>query len=515
MHYGCQAIVNRGCYREHGLLLVVVTVVMAVKMSITIAFPDHFIMQALAFGGIPGLLSIYHRWMLEESHAWSKMVAADKALAATSSTTPNPSVLTAAAATGKDRRISDADAGTPTGPGATATSPIADSDIIVVGSNTMHHKSMTRLMGTASSKLDSALQRLPGVQNTASVGKSLSTLWEYRWTLVGTAGNWFLLDITFYGQGLFSGTVLAIAGITGSEGGHHSREQLQDIANGSLMLVAIAMPGYLVATALIERMGRRNMQLMGFTMDSIIYLVLGVWLTQLRGDAKGLFVLLYGLTFFFSNFGANTTTFVIPAEAFPTRARSTCHGLSAASGKLGAVLGSSGMAPLLTAYGTDAESKDRGLQLVMYICCAVSLLGVIWTMLFTVETGQRDLAALDDPTFKPALVVEAFASPLQPLAASLSKRQPAGFGYGTGTSSPVPPEDTTVHVVADAAAADAGAARDDRATRRNRTIESAASDGAGEEDRPASLLPKVVLHRIHSDIDHWHSIRAVGGDDAL
>jgi len=35
-----------------------------------------------------------------------------------------------------------------------------------------------------------------------------------------------------------------------------------------------------------------------------------------------------------SNFGPNTTTFVIPGEIFPAEVRATCHGLSAACGKL-------------------------------------------------------------------------------------------------------------------------------------------------------------------------------------
>ena len=41
---------------------------------------------------------------------------------------------------------------------------------------------------------------------------------------------------------------------------------------------------------------------------------------------------------FFLNFGPNATTFVIPGEVFPTRYRSTAHGISAALGKLGAII---------------------------------------------------------------------------------------------------------------------------------------------------------------------------------
>lgn len=50
------------------------------------------------------------------------------------------------------------------------------------------------------------------------------------------------------------------------------------------------------------------------------------------------FIFLYCLTNFFQNFGPNTTTFIVPGEIFPTRYRSTAHGLSAAAGKFGAII---------------------------------------------------------------------------------------------------------------------------------------------------------------------------------
>lgn len=65
------------------------------------------------------------------------------------------------------------------------------------------------------------------------------------------------------------------------------------------------------------------------------------------------FVFLYCLANFFQNFGPNTTTFVIPGEAFPTRYRSTAHGISAASGKLGAIVAQVGFAQLKDFGGTN------------------------------------------------------------------------------------------------------------------------------------------------------------------
>ena len=29
---------------------------------------------------------------------------------------------------------------------------------------------------------------------------TMKVIWEYRWTLLGTASCWFLIDVTFYGQ---------------------------------------------------------------------------------------------------------------------------------------------------------------------------------------------------------------------------------------------------------------------------------------------------------------------------
>jgi PHS family inorganic phosphate transporter-like MFS transporter len=70
-------------------------------------------------------------------------------------------------------------------------------------------------------------------------------------------------------------------------------------------------------------------------------------------NARNAFVFLYCLANFFQNFGPNTTTFIVPGEVFPTRYRSTAHGISAASGKLGAVVAQVGFARLKDIGGTN------------------------------------------------------------------------------------------------------------------------------------------------------------------
>jgi PHS family inorganic phosphate transporter-like MFS transporter len=75
-------------------------------------------------------------------------------------------------------------------------------------------------------------------------------------------------------------------------------------------------------------------------------------LTSSSGNEKA-FVFLYCLANFFQNFGPNVTTFVIPGEIFPTRYRSTAHGISAASGKLGAIISQVGFSQLLNIGGPN------------------------------------------------------------------------------------------------------------------------------------------------------------------
>jgi len=51
------------------------------------------------------------------------------------------------------------------------------------------------------------------------------------------------------------------------------------------------------------------------------------------------FLALYGISYFFIEFGPNVTTFVYPPEVFPISARGTGAGFAAAGGKTGAFIG--------------------------------------------------------------------------------------------------------------------------------------------------------------------------------
>lgn len=77
---------------------------------------------------------------------------------------------------------------------------------------------------------------------------------------------------------------------------------------------------------------------MGFIVLTILFIIMGSAYGTISKH-NGAFISLYCIVNFFQNFGPNVTTFIVPGEAFPTRYRSTAYGISAASGKLGAIIG--------------------------------------------------------------------------------------------------------------------------------------------------------------------------------
>jgi PHS family inorganic phosphate transporter-like MFS transporter len=59
-------------------------------------------------------------------------------------------------------------------------------------------------------------------------------------------------------------------------------------------------------------MGRRRLQILGFGVMGVCYFLIAL-VPDLR-EILPLFVLIFGVSFFFVNFGPNATTFLIPSE---------------------------------------------------------------------------------------------------------------------------------------------------------------------------------------------------------
>ncbi|KXN88480.1 Inorganic phosphate transporter PHO84 [Leucoagaricus sp. SymC.cos] len=218
--------------------------------------------------------------------------------------------------------------------------------------------------------------------------------WKNFKILFGAAYSWFALDIAFYGLGLNSSIILEAIGFAKvGPGTRGLYDNLSNICIGNLILSAAGLiPGYWVSFLFIDSWGRRPIQLMGFILLTILFIIMGFGFDKLNAtaSARKAFVFLYCLADFFQNFGPNSTTFVIPGEVFPTRYRSTGHGISAASGKLGAIVAQVGFARLKDIGGTNKFVKH-----ILEIFALFMLTGIFSTLLLP-ETKGRTLEELSN-----------------------------------------------------------------------------------------------------------------------
>lgn len=208
--------------------------------------------------------------------------------------------------------------------------------------------------------------------------------------LLGTTSTWFLLDIAFYSSNLFQKDIYTAVGWLPSAKKMNAIHEVYKVARAqSLIALCATVPGYWCTVALIDHVGRFVIQLMGFFFMTIFMFALAIPYYHWRGHTcdsgycggqHTAFVIMYSLTFFFANFGPNTTTFIVPAEVFPARLRSTCHGISAAAGKAGAIVGAFGF--LYAAQSTHAKETDPGYPTGIGIKNALLFLAVICALGF-------------------------------------------------------------------------------------------------------------------------------------
>ncbi|KAK8682194.1 hypothetical protein V6N13_054588 [Hibiscus sabdariffa] len=176
--------------------------------------------------------------------------------------------------------------------------------------------------------------------------------------LLGTMSTWFLLDVAFYSQNLFQKDIFSAIGWIPKANSMNAIEEVYKIGRAqTLIALCSTVPGYWFTVALIDKVGRFKIQLMGFFFMTVFMFALAIpyhhWTLPDR--------------------------IRFPAEIFPARLRSTCHGISAASGKAGAMVGAFGFL-----YAADAIGVKKSLIILGFS----NLLGLLFTFLVPESKGK-------------------------------------------------------------------------------------------------------------------------------
>ncbi|KAF5371016.1 hypothetical protein D9615_010016 [Tricholomella constricta] len=215
--------------------------------------------------------------------------------------------------------------------------------------------------------------------------------WRHAKLLIGTCTTWFLLDVAFYGINLNQNVVLQQIGYDGKDG--TPWERLFKISTGNLIITALGfVPGYYASVLTIEKLGRKWIQIQGFLVTSLFLGILAGKFTEL---SKPAFIVIFALLQV--NYFSSPSPVVVelctetPSPVllqlrseyydllFPTRYRATAHGISAASGKAGAIV---------SALAFNTLSKQIGTPAVLWIFFGCNIVGAAFTLLLPEVKGR-------------------------------------------------------------------------------------------------------------------------------
>lgn len=218
--------------------------------------------------------------------------------------------------------------------------------------------------------------------------RSLATLFsaKNRRATILAAVPWFLQDLSTYGIGIFTPTILAAAiGEVHAPRAHEISDIIVNdlqAAKGAGVIDLLLLVGMIAAVLLADKVGRIPLQILGF-----IGCAVGLLVASFAADYEGgtqLFLIYTGFMLFnfMTNLGPNAQTYLLAGEVFPTHVRGLGAGFAAACAKVGAVL---------TAFFFPVLLADLGTKPLLYILVVGSLLGAVVTWRFGIETKGMKL----------------------------------------------------------------------------------------------------------------------------
>lgn len=176
-----------------------------------------------------------------------------------------------------------------------------------------------------------------------------------------------MYDFCAYPFGLFSSTIVSQL--------NPQNTIIQNIGWGTLINTFL-LPGCLIGGLLMDRIGRKHTQALGFFVQGIVGFILGGVLSKIQNHVGG-FIVVYGIFLAAAEAGPGVATILISGEVYPTPLRGHMLGFSAAWGKAGAAIGTQVFTPIQNAFADEF----KGQQAVFLIGSAVSIIGGIVTYL--------------------------------------------------------------------------------------------------------------------------------------
>jgi MFS family permease len=164
-------------------------------------------------------------------------------------------------------------------------------------------------------------------------------------------------------------------------------KNVRTVAVWQFILAVFPIPGVLLGSWLVNRIGRRWTGILGFGGYIVLGFVIGGCYAPLTTSRNlPAFIVLYGLLQCMGHMGPGATIGLMSVESFPTALRGVGYGISAGFGKAGAAIGTQVFTPIEEAAGKRAT---------FFVAGAVGVLGAViyW---FLPEGRGVDLREMDE-----------------------------------------------------------------------------------------------------------------------
>lgn len=146
---------------------------------------------------------------------------------------------------------------------------------------------------------------------------------------------------------------------------------------GSVLITLLFVVGCVIATRLIDSMGRRPLIIHSFLWSSLALLGLGAF----SSGSEVVVLLLFGAYALFIG-GAQVLELVYPNELFPTEIRAFAVGVGSSMTRVGSAIGT---------WLVPASLASFGIGHTMYAAAAVSVVGLVASVLLAPETRAMSL----------------------------------------------------------------------------------------------------------------------------
>lgn len=226
-------------------------------------------------------------------------------------------------------------------------------------------------------KLPESLMWRVMVRVTPTAKQSASSLYKRLFkkplltVTIALAGSWLLMDISYYGIGLFTPALLGSLGL--ADQGDFLSNTLS-IVKSTLVVNAFVAVGALLSIALIDRMSHVRLQWLGFVGGFIALMGLALSGALPPHYRIGIILNCFVIYNVFINMGPGITTYLLPTEYYPTNIRATGHGIAAGFAKFGAFVGAI-LLPITQQYlGVYKTVECLAWSLLLGLGCSMLLL---------------------------------------------------------------------------------------------------------------------------------------------